>query len=227
MGDFYALRFNSDEMEKYTKMKASNQSASVSSLRERREYADHELVTGMVNRDPHLVSAFFHVYGEKINQLVWKLLRSPSEHQDMVNATLVQILQSIKNLKEPHRLPQWVSKVTVNSVRSEIRKRQVRRKYFIDIEHPEQHLPPERAHPEDIDGRIFAILRTMKVDNQIVFALHYVEGYTYREIAELQGRSESTIRRQGKRCKAEFYKKAARDLVLASYIEKIDENESI
>lgn len=227
MDDFYGLHCNHDGMAMNTKIKASNQSASVSSLRDRRTYTDHELVKGMINRDPHMVSAFFYAYGEKINQLVWKLLRSPSEHQDMVNATLVQIMQSIKSLKEPHRLPQWVSKVTVNSVRSEIRKRQVRRKFFVDIEEPEQYLLPTQAQPEDIEGRIFAILRTMKADNQIVFALHYVAGYTYIEIAQLQGCSESTIRRQGKRCKAEFYKKAARDLVLASYIEEIDENESI
>ena len=45
------------------------------------------------------------------------------------------------------------------------------------------------------------------------------------EIAELQGRSHSTTKRKGRRAKAEFIKKAARDLVLASYVEGIDNDE--
>lgn len=207
--------------------KPKNKALQVSCLPNRREYSDHELVAGMIKKDTLVSSAFFDVYGEKINQLVWTLLRSEEDHNDTVHSALVAIMQNIKKLRDPSRLSGWISRITINTVRNEIRRRQLRRRFTIDIEQPEDWLEPVSMPPGDIVGRLNAVLKTMSPDSQIIFVLHYIEGYSTIEIADLQGRSESTVKRRRRRCKAEFLEQAASDMVLAGYIEDVDEKKRI
>lgn len=167
------------------------------------------------------MSAFFDTYSDKVNRLVWRLLGADAEHNDVVNTAFVHMLSAIKGLKDAQALSNWVSTITINTVRREIRNRRYRRLFFVTAEHPEEFPTPQVGPASDVSGRVFGILKTMKTDSQIVFVLRYLEGHTFDEIAQLKGCSLATAKRQGKKCKKEFLRKAEKDTVLAEYIEEL------
>lgn len=185
------------------------------------KYSSGDFVEGMRSRDARIMSAFFDTYQEKINGLVWRLLGADVDHNDVVNTVFLNILSSIWSLKDPQALSKWVSTITVNTVRREIRRRKYKRLFSVTTDSPEDyHTAKVSRITGDVKGRVYKILRTMKADSHIVFVLRYIDGRTFEEIAELRGCSLATAKRHGKKCHQEFLKKAQKDSLLAGYIEE-------
>ncbi|MBW2736952.1 MAG: hypothetical protein JRH20_31605 [Deltaproteobacteria bacterium] len=100
--------------------------------------------------------------------------------------------------------------VTVNTVRSELRKRAVRRRFSFWGE------PPEPVGCDDHEGRYlvtrtFKALERLPVNERLAFSLRYIEGHSLVEVAELCGCSLATAKRRIKRAEEHFAKIARRD----------------
>lgn len=201
----------------------SKEASSVARLPSGRSFSDDELVEGLNCGNLQASAAFFDAYCDRVNRLVWRLLGADPEHDDVVNAAFAAIFSSIRTLKDPQALPCWVSTITINTVRREIRSRRYRRLLSFSTDTPGDYGEARERPPEDVVGRVFAVLETMTADNRIVFALRYLEGHTFEEIAVLRCCSLATAKRYGKKCRAEFMRKARRDLVLSGYIEEPDD----
>ncbi|MCP4602013.1 MAG: sigma-70 family RNA polymerase sigma factor [Proteobacteria bacterium] len=186
-----------------------------------RIYGNEEIVHGLLNKDPHAAAALYDRFGNKVNRLVWRLLGGDSEHDDVVHIVFVNILSSIKKLKNPLSLEDWITGITVNTVRREIRSRKYRRIFVLSTEYPERvsdHCEPNR---QILVKRIFTVLDRMKTEDHIVFVLRFVEGNTIGEVATTGGYSLATAKRKIARVKKEFLKRAKKDPFLASFIEEM------
>ncbi|MCP4680061.1 MAG: sigma-70 family RNA polymerase sigma factor [Deltaproteobacteria bacterium] len=188
--------------------------------------ADHflcneEIVRGIINKDPRAAAVLYDRFGNKINRLVWRLLGADSEHDDVVQLVFVHILSSVKKLKNPDALEDWISGVTVNTVRREIRNRKYRRILIPTADYPEIATDPGEARSKIMVHRLFAILSKMRTEDHIVFVLRFVEGNTLGEVAVAGGYSLATAKRRIARAKKEFMKRAKKDSVLASFIEEM------
>ncbi|MCP4678414.1 MAG: sigma-70 family RNA polymerase sigma factor [Deltaproteobacteria bacterium] len=181
---------------------------------------NHEIVSGIKLGDPKAAEALVDRFGVSIDRRVWRLLGADSEHHDVVQQVYAQILGSIKNLREADALVDWITKVTVNIVRNELRRRKYRRIVkFDDV--PAQKLV-EVSDPEDRLRvlRGFKIMETMKVNERIAFTMRFIEGAELTDVAGAMGCSLSTAKRRIKRARDNFLKKAKRDPLLSSLIKE-------
>jgi RNA polymerase sigma-70 factor (ECF subfamily) len=193
----------------------------IATLPLKQRYSDFELVAGLKAADMTISAAFFDQYNDKINKLVWKLLGNDLEHNDIVNNIFLDIMTSIKTIRNPEALPKWVSSVTLNAVRRELRNRKYRRFFTPLNSTADEHDIQDTDHSRDLYGRIFKVIRTMSADNHIIFALRFIEGYTFEEIADIKNCSLITAKRHAKKSREEFMKKAQTDLVLRSFVEDL------
>jgi RNA polymerase sigma-70 factor (ECF subfamily) len=169
-----------------------------------------------------MAALFFDRYCDRVNRLVWKLMLADADHDDVVNTAFLQMYSSIKRLNDPKALPCWVSTITINTIRKEIRKRRYYRMLMLRTETPEASTTAEDSHSRDAVNRTACIVETMTPDNRIIFILRYVEGCTFEEIATLRNCSLATVKRYGKRCKEDFMRKAAKDTVLSKFFEELN-----
>ncbi len=184
-------------------------------------FGNDEIVRGIINKDPSAAAALYDRFGNKINRLVWRLLGADSEHDDVVQLVFVHILSSIKKLKSSDALEDWITGITVNTVRREIRNRKYRRILIPTADYPETAADPNDTRSKLMVRRLFAILREMRTEDHIVFVLRFVEGNTLGEVAAAGKYSLATAKRRIARAKREFMKRANKDSVLASYIEEM------
>ncbi len=175
-----------------------------------------ELVAGLKLGDPESTAALVDRFGVSIDRRVWRLLGADSEHHDVVQQVYTQILESIGKLREPAAFADWVTRVTVNVVRNELRRRKYRRIVRLDPESACGMLDP--VDPEDRVRviRAYRILETMKADARIYFVMRFIEGAELREVAAATGCSLATAKRRIGRARDAFLKKAMRDPFLAS-----------
>jgi len=183
------------------------------------------LARGLERREPAAAAELYRRFGDRINRLVWRLLGADSEHDDVVQQVFVNIFGSVHTLRDSQAMESWITGVTINTVRREIRSRGTRRIVQLVPEAPE---PPGGTADEDgpdagrVARRFYQVLATMRADERIVLGLRFVEGYTLTEIATYGNYSLATAKRKLRRATEVFSKKAMRDPVLAGRIEEIE-----
>src|SRR5438552_13497794 len=75
--------------------------------------------------------AAYNRFSEDVNRLVWRVLGADAEHDDVVHQVFVHIIAGLSSVREAETLPAWMASVCVKTVRSEIRRRRVRRFFHI------------------------------------------------------------------------------------------------
>lgn len=183
---------------------------------------DAQIVEGLARGSPSAGRALYDRYGDLVNRLVWRLLGADPEHDDVVHLTFVNVLGSIHKLKNPDSLRSWITGVTVNTVRKEIRSRRYRR-----ILHLVPEEPPDASEPgdEDLVRRIYAALERVGADERIAFTLHHVEGQSLPEVAAVTGGSLATVKRRIARARKTMVRELERDARLASAVEEMKNEE--
>jgi len=163
-----------------------------------------ELVARMRSDPAGAAPVLYARFAPVVNRLVWRLLGADPDHNDVVQQVFYQILRRAKSLREPDRLDSWVQTIAVNTVYELLRRRQVRRIFLRGL--------PAEAHADlvrDVEVRDL-LLRTKSVIERLpprermVFMLHFIEGRTLAEIAELSGHSVATAKRRLVRANQRF-----------------------
>lgn len=171
--------------------------------------------------DPRTGVLLFDRCEAQVNRLVWRVLGADDEHDDLVQQVFVALLAGLPRLRDPAALRGWVAAVTINTVRSEIRRRRVRRLLFghdpraLDL----AEAPPASAEDRELLRRTYAALDRLPADERIAFALRFIDEQPLAEIAIACRCSLATIKRRISAAQARFHRLAARDPLLAERLQ--------
>ncbi len=187
-----------------------------------RKFSNRELIHGIVNGNIAASNAFHDKYSRRIIRWVWRLLGSDREHDDVVQQVYTSIFRSIRNIRQPESLDGWVNRVTIMTVKYELRRRVARRARIFYRDSRDLDEFRERRSPfKERHIKIFySILDNMPADDRIVFVLRYMEGYKIDEIATIMACSPSTVKRRLARSELLFTKMASSDFRLVSLVEE-------
>jgi len=152
-----------------------------------------------------------------VNRLVWSFLGVDADRDDLVHDIFVRILRRAHTVRDPAKLEDWAVRVTINAVKSEFRRRKLRR--FFSLEAAERS--PVTAYHPDFDGRELLLrttrlLEALPVAERIPFTLQLLEARSVEDIAKLCGCSERTAKRRLKLARERFTRLAECDPLLRS-----------
>jgi RNA polymerase sigma-70 factor (ECF subfamily) len=171
---------------------------------------DAELVT-LLREDPARgARELVERYSADVNRLVWRLLGADPDHNDLVQHVFLRALAQVCTLRDPGRLGSWIQSVAVNTVYEELRRRQVRRLLLRVYQPPRVHADlVQEVEARDLLLAAKLVVSKLRAKEQIVFMLHFVEGRTLPEIAELCGFSQTTAKRRLRAASTHFQRLAA------------------
>lgn len=156
-----------------------------------------ELVDRVLQDPPAGLAALHARFARDVNRLVWRLMGADAEHDDIVQQVFLQMLRSIHHLRDAERLNVWVRAITVNVVRSELRRRTIRRAFLRDHREVEPH--GDLAHDVEVRELVresVELLEKLPSRERVVFVLYNVEGLSLPEVAEICGYSLMTAKRR-------------------------------
>jgi RNA polymerase sigma-70 factor, ECF subfamily len=180
------------------------------------------LVERLQSGDPDAAGDLYDAFRDRVNGLVWRLLGSDSEHHDVVQQVFLNIIGSADRIEDPSALSAWVTRVTVNTVRKELRRRSRRRLVLVDDELPEPDGEALTSEEKTVVQRTYRVLAAMKEEERIVFVLRFVEGETLVEIAAACDCSLATVKRRLATARQHFLRRAQKDFFLAAALERVD-----
>lgn len=131
-------------------------------------------------------------YSDLILRLSYTYLKSTDDAQDICQTVFLKLLQKPREFASPEHEKAWIIRTTINACKDHLKSHW--RKTTVPIE-AAQHVPAPSAEP----GSILASVNLLPPKYRAVIYLHYYEGYTAPEIAQLLGRLPSTVNTQLRR----------------------------
>lgn len=190
-----------------------------------KQASNEDIIEGLKASRPGAATALYDTFEELVNRLVWRTLGADPEHDDVVQQVFLNILTSIHKVENPSLLRSWITSVTINTVRREIRSRRYRGIFRLvpDVVSEVDHQIPRSDRK--LVRSAFTILRRMNVDDRLAFALHFIEGQTLAEVAGATNVSLATVKRRIARARKAFAREVENDTYLRSLVEEMKDEE--
>jgi RNA polymerase sigma-70 factor (ECF subfamily) len=147
-------------------------------------------------------------YKGRIYTFLLRMVADPELADDIAQDVFTKVYPLLPGLDREHRVLPWLYRVASNAAIDQIR----RRKRFAWLRIGALDGTREEPHAADEHGRVGEqqqvqrVLRALPPENAAALLLHALEGYSYKEIADIQGVSMTAVRSRIARARDGFRK---------------------
>jgi RNA polymerase sigma-70 factor (ECF subfamily) len=139
---------------------------------------------------------------------------------DLVQDVFINVLTSVRSLRDAGALRSWLFQVTVRTARKHLRGSS--RKWWLKLWPVGDELETQPAemleeNASDAVHATFRILNGMAAEDRLVFSLRYVSGLDLSEMADACETSLSTLKRRLARAEQRFHTEAKKDDALCEW----------
>ncbi|GAB4140777.1 MAG: RNA polymerase sigma factor [Bacteroidia bacterium] len=155
-----------------------------------------ELIIQLKKEQQSAYYALVELFSSKVYNTCLSMLQNEDDARDTVQEVFIEIYRSVKSFKGDSALSTWIYRVATNKCLDVIRKKNTK-KYGgklirLDGEEPYPLLQPsDFNHPgiqmeqKEKARMLFAAMERLPENQRAAFTLFHVEGFTYKEIAEI------------------------------------------
>ena len=150
--------------------------------------------------DPWLVELYRSDY-RRLVRLAALLVDDVGTAEELVQDAFVAVArQGTAALHDPHAAPAYLRSAVLNRARSQLRKREVRRRHLRSVEPPPNAPPADReVLASDEHARMLATLDLLPDRQRQVLVLRYYGELTEAEIADALGISRGSVKTHARR----------------------------
>jgi RNA polymerase sigma factor (sigma-70 family) len=158
--------------------------------------SDEALMSAYVRGDAAAFSALFARYAPRLRRLVGRDLARASDADDLVQQTFLQMHRARRDFREGSRLRPWLYTIALNLKRQFFRSRARKPEAPLPEDGAGEPVAPPMGDPEGAvrDAQIRRALDALPEAQREVIVLHWFEGLSFREIAEVVGASQPAVK---------------------------------
>ncbi len=143
--------------------------------------------------DDTRIENIINLYGDLLYRTGIMILGNPQDVQDVLQEVMLKVLQKMPEFHDSEHEKAWLLRVTINLCKDMLRFRF--RHQYIQID----ELEIEAADTDD--RQLLQEIIQLPPRWRIVLILHYVEGYSLKEIADILSVSENAVKKRMQRAK--------------------------
>jgi len=198
--------------------------------REATDLSDQELVAAVKAGNDRVASALCVRVTPQIDRTIKRLLgRLDSDHEDIAQLCLVEIINTIGRYRGDCTLDRWVQSVTAHVVFKHLRRRKLERRIFTQLLSDDVHAGPvsldRAAITRALLSRIARHLDGLATPRAWAFVLHDALGYDLTEVAEMTACSVAAAQSRLSRGRRDLHERIADDPELHELLQIEKESE--
>ncbi len=157
---------------------------------------DKELVIDFLNGDEAAFNLIVRKYQKTIYWFARRMLGNHSDADEVTQEVLITLYEKLHTFKFESSLSTWIYKITNSKALNLIRKQKVREFFSLDTVF---HKSSSDDVIKDLESReklerVEKALSSIPEKQRDVFVLRHFEGLSYKEIAEITGKSVGTLK---------------------------------
>ena len=155
---------------------------------------DKTLVDAIVNKNSCALKEMMDTYGDRLLKSAYLITRNNETAQDVVQETFTSAYFSMRLFKGESRLYTWLYSIMLNHCRKVIRNKWLR---IVDYTYDVQQRDTAYCHIAngiEVKLDIENALNSLPENYRRLAVLFYYEDFTIKEISEITGKKEGTIK---------------------------------
>ncbi len=172
--------------------------------------SERMLLGRLVKRDEEAFNQVVHSYGDRVYNLVLRLVGSPAEAEDVAQEVFVTVFKSIDTYRGEAKLSTWILRIAANHSKNRIKYLSRRRTTSHEprdgtdaTDLPDEGKAPTQAHFDAPDVMLEAAetelllqdaIGKLDEEQRLLVVLRDVEELSYDEIVEITGLPEGTVK---------------------------------
>ena len=132
-----------------------------------------------------------------IYRFAFRFFYDESEADEITHKTFINVYRNLHQLEDPAKFSSWIYRIANNLCLDEL-KRSGRKRYVYgseeDVHQFEEETPAHIIEKKELGEWIQRALLQIPEEQRTVIILKEYEGFTFREISEITGEAESTIK---------------------------------
>lgn len=154
--------------------------------------SNSELVAAVIDGDIHRYSEVVRRFDQRVRRFASQQLGDASVAEDIVQETFYRAFKNLDRLKDHEQLENWLLVIARNCVHDHFRKLKQRRETTSE---PANQIASIESEVDQMERDwIWHEVEQLQPAHAQILTLRYLQGYSYREIAEHLVVPESTIR---------------------------------
>ncbi len=150
---------------------------------------DRAAFEGLINR-----------FQGEIFRMVYYRTSSRMDAEDITQEVFINAYRGVSSLKDPEIFKPWLYRIALNAVRDFYRKKRVRSIITLfSREKDEEHVPAQDCGQDHLERKEFwdglgRFMSRLSASEREVFRLKFLDDLSIREITEVLGKNESTVK---------------------------------
>lgn len=165
--------------------------------RKNKTFTDSELMQQIVSGDQAAFSELYNRYKDRMYYYFYRMLNNSTENaNDFVQELFMKIIAKPDSYNPAYAFHTWVYSVANNMCKNEYRRRGIRLEYqeYEALKPGVDFMNETTIEPEQIIEKIFQTLDHLGEEHRSVFLLRYREEFSIREVADILGLPEGTVK---------------------------------
>jgi len=157
---------------------------------------EKSIISRCLSGDGQAFEMVVNKYQTPLLHFTWSLLGDKDEAKDATQDTFVRSYFHLQSYDPKRSFKTWLYAIAYNRCMDKIRENQSRTRFIKKME-KEKHLTRSRENPEkklEESQQYLLLLNRLNNKERTAISLKWNEGYLSREIAEILGCKESTVR---------------------------------
>jgi RNA polymerase sigma-70 factor (ECF subfamily) len=191
---------------------------------EAQEGRELELARAMLREDPGAPAALWDHFAPLVRGLLARALGPHEEVEDAMQEVFMRVFHKGRALRVPALLRSYVVSVTLHHVRSQFRRRRVRRLFRAEARAEALAGEAGVVHParQLAVSALYRALDRLPANERLAFTLRYIEGVEIAEGAAMTETSMATFKRRLAAAKDRLWRLTGEDAFLAPYLTTVD-----
>lgn len=180
---------------------------------------DYALILALASGDERATRQAWDHFSPLVRRILRRALGPDADVEDVVQEVFLRFFENVSNLRKSNALRGYLIAITVNTLRGELRRRQVRR--ILRLVDPSE-LPKLRVVEMDLEARdalrrFYRILDRLRLSDRIAFVLRVIEELPLSEVAAALDVSVPTAKRRVERARTRVSRHVECDPLLSQY----------
>ena len=163
---------------------------------------EEAILKGCLQNDPAAQRELYNRYSPKMLSVCYRFAHNREDAEDMLQEGFIKIFSQMHTFGNRGAFEGWIRRIIVHTCIN-ILKKNKKFNESVDIIHATGAMVREESVPSIVQAKqIVECIRMLPIGYRTVLNLYALEGYSHREIGQMQDIEESTSRSQYTRAKA-------------------------
>lgn len=169
---------------------------------------DSELVQQVINGNNNAFRFLVSKHQRLVLHVVGRIVQQQDQAEDVCQDVFIKVFKRLKSFRGESKLSTWIATIAYNTAITHIRK--LKRRSELSFEDESKLIAADKGtgpnqkmlEKEEAQKYLLKLIETLPVHYRTVLTLYHLEEFSYKEIAEITGMPEGTIKSYLNRARA-------------------------